>query len=206
MVNTSNANISNISFWFKVEWKSHPEEVQQDCKIVLCPEYSLHLVSFIRFTEFTFLINFMQITWSNLLSPQISDSSNIYSVGLVLSDHTRRSNNYEIHIPRHPCSIILWCHSSKSRFKYVHVYHFALSQAVTTSGLSFSNFLKMLMFLRQKCGNVVVFRIKVSDKKLFPQISALSPKLPSFCRPDFCQQKQFTYDILKFCEKLNRKV
>ena len=106
MVNTSNANISNISFWFKVEWKSHPEVVQQDCKIVLCPEYSLHLVSFIRFTEFTFLINFMQITWSNLLSPQISDSSNIYSVGQVLSNHTRRSNNYaiimksrEIHVP-----------------------------------------------------------------------------------------------------------
>ena len=155
MVNTSNANISNISFWFKVEWKSHPEEVQQDCKIVLCPEYSLHLVSFIRFTEFTFLINFMQITWSNLLSPQISDSSNIYSVGLVLSDHTRRSNNYEIHIPRHPCSIILWCHSSKSRlspFKYVHVYHLHWARLSQLPACHFQISSKCLCFCDKSAG------------------------------------------------------
>ena len=140
MVNTSNANTSNISFWFKVEWKSHPEVVQQDCKIVLCPEYSLHLVSFIRFTEFTFLINFMQITWSNLLSPQIFDSSNIYLVGQVLSNHTRRSNNYaiimksrEIHVP-----LLFDAIPAKVESIQICLCHFVFNQAVTTCGLSFS--------------------------------------------------------------------
>ena len=140
MVNTSNANTSNISFWFKVEWKSHPEVVQQDCKIVLCPEYSLHLVSFIRFTEFTFLINFMQITWSNLLSPQISDSSNIYSVGQVLSNHTRRSNNYAIIMKSRENHVPLLFDAIPAKVESIQIClcHFVFNQAVTTCGLSFS--------------------------------------------------------------------
>ena len=74
------------------------------------------------------------------IEPQISDSSNIYSVGQVLSNHTRRSNNYAIIMKSRENHVPLLFDAIPAKVESIQIClcHFVFNQAVTTCGLSFS--------------------------------------------------------------------